>query len=98
MLVVRFDGMGGVALWCSACSAKGPTAIVSDTFDAAESEAVRIWSTRPAPRRLVAGATVRRLSEAINFSGFGLTATLTDRLVEVRLSDLQQVVAAARSG
>ena len=97
-LVLRGDGLGALAVWCTACGSKGPNAKVEDGFSAADEQAIAKWSSprsvRPVSKDLLVGLE-SSISLALIIGGGDLEDT---NEVSVRYGDLKRLIRHVEAG
>lgn len=89
------DGLGNVALTCTACGCKGPAMPIRDEFAAADQAAVARWSSRSSPAARLAPDAVERIARAVAVHRLLHGAGGTGSAVPVRIDDLVALLRAA---
>jgi hypothetical protein len=95
-LVMSSDGLGTVALSCTVCGTRGPSAEITGSFADADAKAVAKWCDRPPSPPPLDPVLLDRLNAAIGLSLLlGGASSVNSASVSVALADLQELMRAA---
>ena len=89
------DGMGSIALTCTACGCKGPPMPIEGDFKDADERALSRWSHRARAARRTEPDTLQRIERAIAVQRILHEELHPEACVPIRLSDLQKLMHAA---